>query len=82
MTDYSSMPEKDRPLNQAYVSPWQKSDQGGLVPRGACRRGIAGLQDWQVGIALPEGTGGEEKLADEDEDDKTPRGGARRKSRL
>ncbi|CAO1638143.1 unnamed protein product [Parajaminaea phylloscopi] len=80
-SDWASKPEGERPLNRVYVSPRQKQDGGGLIPRGAVRRGIVGLPDWRIGVSLPEGTGADEELEDEDEDDRRA-GAAPTKSRL
>lgn len=50
--DWSSVPPNERPLNRVYVSPRMRKNGGGLIPRGAKRKGVAGLMDWQIGVEM------------------------------
>ncbi|PWN27852.1 hypothetical protein BDZ90DRAFT_210966, partial [Jaminaea rosea] len=51
----SSPSTSQRPLNRIYVSPRNPEHGGGLIARGARRRGLPGLVDWKVGFELEEG---------------------------
>lgn len=65
----------NRPLNRIYVSPRNPENGGGLIARGARRRGVAGLMDWKVGFELEEA----ESVEQEDEEEE-PR--SRTKARM
>lgn len=41
-----------RPLNRLYVSPRPKEQGGGMTVRGAVRKGLTHLRDFQVGVLL------------------------------
>ncbi|CBQ68598.1 conserved hypothetical protein [Sporisorium reilianum SRZ2] len=43
-----------RPLNRLYVSPRPREQGGGMTVRGAVRRGLTHLRDFQVGVLLAE----------------------------
>lgn len=43
-----------KPLNRLYVSPRAKEQGGGMTVRGAVRRGLTHLRDFQVGVLLAE----------------------------
>ncbi|CAO1614797.1 unnamed protein product [Sympodiomycopsis kandeliae] len=51
-TDWSKVEPSKRPLNRVYVSPRMKKHGGGLIPAGARRRGISGLEDWHIGAEI------------------------------
>lgn len=65
---WKDVPLDQRPLNRVYVSPRSRKDGGGLIPRGAKRRGVAGLKDWQIGAEV-EIPADEQDENDEDEED-------------
>uniref|UniRef100_V5EIS1 Nudix hydrolase domain-containing protein n=2 Tax=Kalmanozyma brasiliensis (strain GHG001) TaxID=1365824 RepID=V5EIS1_KALBG len=50
----SAEDEKSRPLNRLYVSPRAKEHGGGMTVRGAVRKGLTHLRDFQVGVLLAE----------------------------
>lgn len=51
---------QDKPLNRVYVTPRSREDGGGLIVRGARRRGLPGLVDFEEGARLDElGASGE-----------------------
>lgn len=43
-----------KPLNRLYVSPRAKEHGGGMTVRGAVRKGLTHLRDFQVGVLLAE----------------------------
>lgn len=43
-----------KPLNRLYVSPRSKEQGGGMTVRGAVRKGLTHLRDFQVGVLLAE----------------------------
>ncbi|SPO29463.1 uncharacterized protein UTRI_04807_B [Ustilago trichophora] len=52
-----------KPLNRLYVSPRSKEQGGGMTVRGAVRKGLAHLRDFQVGVLLAESPEIEERNA-------------------
>lgn len=52
-----------KPLNRVYVTPRSRQDGGGVIVRGARRRGLPGLIDFEEGAQLQE-MGAEESVAD------------------
>jgi len=53
----------EKSLNRVFCSPRTKAEGGGLVVRGAMRKGVGQLMDFRMGICL------EEKIEDEDEEE-------------
>ena len=45
-----------KPLNRLYVSPRSKEQGGGMTVRGAVRKGLTHLRDFQVGVLLADNT--------------------------
>ncbi|PWN50208.1 hypothetical protein IE53DRAFT_387511 [Violaceomyces palustris] len=62
--DEDPVPARGRSLNRLYVSPRSKSQGGGMTVRGAIRRGVGDLRDFEVGLMLQE-----KPREDEDEED-------------
>ncbi|SNX85753.1 uncharacterized protein MEPE_04462 [Melanopsichium pennsylvanicum] len=50
-----------KPLNRLYVSPRSKEQGGGMTVRGAVRKGLTHLRDFQVGVLLAENPEQEER---------------------
>lgn len=62
----NSIEMQDKPLNRLYVTPRSRQDGGGLIVRGARRRGLPDLVDFEEGARLEEmGADGE---VEEEED--------------
>lgn len=62
----SNEKESAKPINRLYVTPRSRKDGGGLIVRGARRRGLPGLIDFEEGARLEE-MGAGDKIAQEED---------------